>query len=64
MRRKAAPALLFAAALAAFAAVNAAYERRILAPMLGPDLAAALGVAALAGAVVAGALLLVGMRRA
>ena len=63
MNRPAPSVIWIAAAVTAFAAIHALYERRVLAPMLGADLAAALGLAAVLGAIVTGALLAFGWRR-
>ncbi len=63
MKRFAGPALVAVLLLGAFAAVNAAFEKRVLEPMLGAESAAVLAAGALAGAVLAGALLWRGMRR-
>jgi hypothetical protein len=63
MKRFAAPALVALLLLAAFATVNAAFQKRVLEPTLGPHAAGVLAAAALAGAALLAALLWVGMRR-
>ena len=56
-------AIVASGALALFALVNRSYEKSVLAPIVGADAASALALLALAGAVLMGALLALGMRR-
>ncbi len=63
MKRLAGPALVAILLLGGFAAVNAAFEKRVLEPIVGGESAAVLATGALAGAVLAGALLWRAMKR-
>jgi len=63
MPSRCAIAALLCVVLAAFAASNLAFRDRVLAPALGAEIAQALAVAALVGAILAAALLWVGWKR-
>jgi hypothetical protein len=63
MKRSTRHALVALFLLGAFAVVNAAFEKRVLEPMLGPETAAVLATIALGGALLASGLLWAAMRR-
>jgi hypothetical protein len=63
VKTRALASILAAGALGLFVLINRSYEKTVLAPMLGSQAAAALSLCALVGAVLMGALLLVGLRK-